>query len=84
MSLSENAEESDANQSNFYRIVSSEPVTDVNELFDTLSKFLMKDKKQQISTAYLDKRDQISSRLTWVSTLELSCVTCKPDLAVSL
>ena len=45
MSLSENDEESDANQSKFYRIVFSEPVTDVNELFDTLSKLLMKDKK---------------------------------------
>jgi len=65
MSMSENAEENDANQSKFYRVDSTEPVTDVNDLFDTLSKFLMKDKKRQISTEYLDEKDQIASRLTW-------------------
>lgn len=69
MSLSANAEESDANQSKFYRIVSTEPVTDADALFDTLSRFLMKDKKRQISTEYLDEKDQISSRLTWVSKI---------------
>ena len=67
--MSENAEENDANQSKFYRVDSTEPVTDVNELFDTLSKFLMKDKKRQISTEYLDEKDQIASRLTWVSAM---------------
>lgn len=65
MSMSANAEESDANQAKFYRVVSSEPVTDADALFDTLSKFLMKDKKRQLSTEYLDEKDQISSRLTW-------------------
>lgn len=63
--MSANAEESDANQSKFYRVISSEPVTDADALFDTLSKFLMKDKKRQISAEYLDEKDQISSRLTW-------------------
>mmetsp|Transcript_23296 Transcript_23296/g.54922 ORF Transcript_23296/g.54922 Transcript_23296/m.54922 type:complete len:124 (+) Transcript_23296:206-577(+) len=66
--MSENAEENDANQSKFYRVVSTEPVTDASELFDALSKFLMKDKKRQLSTEYLDEKDQIASRLTWVST----------------
>jgi len=65
--MSENAEENDANQSKFYRVLSSEPVTDANALFDTLSKFLMKDKIRQISTEYLDEKDQISLRLSWVS-----------------
>jgi hypothetical protein len=72
MSMSANAEESDANQAKFYRVVSSEPVTDADALFDTLSKFLMKDKKRQISTEYLDEKDQISSRLTWVSRIDFT------------
>jgi len=63
--MSINAEENDANQSKFYKVISSRPVTDSSELFDTLSKFLMKDKKQQISTGYLDEKDQITSRIIW-------------------
>mmetsp|Transcript_22843 Transcript_22843/g.48590 ORF Transcript_22843/g.48590 Transcript_22843/m.48590 type:complete len:194 (+) Transcript_22843:123-704(+) len=63
--MSQNAEENDANQSKFYRVVSSEPVTDADELFDTLSKFLLKDKKRQLSAEYLDEKDQIASRLSW-------------------
>eukprot|EP00535_Pseudo-nitzschia_heimii_P013590 CAMPEP_0197193320 /NCGR_PEP_ID=MMETSP1423-20130617/26933_1 /TAXON_ID=476441 /ORGANISM="Pseudo-nitzschia heimii, Strain UNC1101" /LENGTH=192 /DNA_ID=CAMNT_0042646489 /DNA_START=77 /DNA_END=655 /DNA_ORIENTATION=+ len=65
MSMSENAEENDANQSKFYRVISSEPVTDAGALFETLSKFLMNDKKRQISSGYLDERDEMSSRLIW-------------------
>ena len=70
MSLSANAEESDANQSKFYRVISSKPVTNADALFDTLSKFLMKDKKRQISMEFLDEKDLISSRLIWVSSLD--------------
>ena len=69
--MSENAEENDANQSKFYRVVSTEAITDSNELFDALSNFLMKDKKRQLSAGYLDEKDQIASRLTWVSFLLL-------------
>ena len=68
MSISTNAEESDANQSKFYRVTSSEPITDADDLFDILSNFLMKDKRRQIAMEYLDEKDLISSRLTWVST----------------
>ena len=67
MSLAENAEENDANQSKFYRVLSSDPVTDANTLFDTLSKFLIKDKKRQLSTEFLDEKDKIALRLSWVS-----------------
>jgi len=67
MSLAENAEDLDANQLNFYRVLSSEPVTDSNELFDYMSKFLMNDKKQQLSTKFLDEKDQTALRLSWVS-----------------
>ena len=69
--MSQNAEENDANQSKFYRVVSSKPVTDADELFDMLSKFLLKDKKRQLSAEYLDEKDQIASRLSWVSCLLL-------------
>lgn len=65
MSLAENAEENDANQSKFYRVLSSDPVTDANTLFDTLSKFLIKDKKRQLSTEFLDEKDKIALRLSW-------------------
>lgn len=67
--MSENAEENDTNQSKFYRVLSSEPVTDTIILFDTIEKFLTKDKKRQLSSEYLDEKDQIASRLTWVSLL---------------
>ncbi len=62
-----NAEESDANQSKFYRVISSKPVTNAEALFDTLSKFLTKDKKRQIAMDFLDDKDLLSSRLMWVS-----------------
>ena len=65
--MTDNTEENYANQAKFYRILSSEPVIDADALFETLSKFLVNDKKRQISSGYLDERDQMSSRLTWVS-----------------
>lgn len=71
MSMSINAEESDANQSKFYKVLSSKPVTNADVLFDTLSKFLSKDKKRQIEMEFLDEKDLISSRLTWVSALPI-------------
>ena len=67
MSFSANAEESDANQSKFYKVISSKPVTNADALFDTLSKFLTKDKKRQIAMEVLDEKDLLSLRLTWVS-----------------
>ncbi|MGK3735719.1 MAG: hypothetical protein ACI90V_002560 [Bacillariaceae sp.] len=72
MSLADNAEDLDANQLKFYRVVSSEPVSDANTLFDYMSKFLMKDKKKQLSTKFLDEKDQTVLRLSWNDLRKIS------------
>jgi len=81
MSLAENAEDLDANQLNFYRVLSSEPVIDSNELFDYMSKFLMKDKKQQLSTKFLDEKDQTALRLSWNDLRNISNSVLNEDYA---
>lgn len=72
MSLADNAEDLDANQLKFYREISSEPVTDANTLFDYMSKFLMKDKKKQLSTKFVDEKDQTVLRLSWNDLRKIS------------
>jgi hypothetical protein len=72
MSLADNAEDLDANQLKFYREISSEPVTDANTLFDFMSNFLMKDKKKQLSTKFMDEKDQTVLRLSWNDLRKIS------------
>lgn len=52
-------------QVKFYKILASEPITDTGSLFDDMSKFLTRDKTQQIATGFGDDKLETALRLSW-------------------